>query len=398
MPFVRILAITFLLACGSDRKKAPAIGEAFVAPASLNLRQELSPRAPVAVSLKHGDKVEIVQTRRRFVKVRTSAGAEGWTDLRQLMTTAEIKELQRLAEIAAKLPSQGKAMVYEPLNVHTDPNRQSPSFFQVNEQSRFDVLAHRLEPRTPYESEVLATPAKKTPKRVKKKRQRSRSALEVSPPSGPKPPHNWLELSKSPFPEPPPPEAPPLRYDDWYLIRANDGRAGWVLSRMVTMAIPDEVAQYAEGDRITSYFALGEVNDEHGAHRHYLWTTIDGGVQPYQFDGFRVFIFNARRHRYETAYRERNLRGYYPVEVKKVEITEGRNRLTVPSFSLIIEPQKGSFVRKTYSFQLYRVGLISTDPWKRPPAGVIDLQQPSKPSLTPEDLSLLDRLRAAFGR
>ena len=33
--------------------------------------------------------------------------------------------------------------------------------------------------------------------------------------------------------------------EDWNLIRTKDGKAGWVLSRMLVMAIPDEVAQYS---------------------------------------------------------------------------------------------------------------------------------------------------------
>ena len=54
----------------------------------------------------------------------------------------------------------------------------------------------------------------------------------------------------------------PIPLEDWYLVRTKDGKAGWVLSRMVSMAIPDEVAQYAEGHRITSYFSLGKVDDD----------------------------------------------------------------------------------------------------------------------------------------
>ena len=36
----------------------------------------------------------------------------------------------------------------------------------------------------------------------------------------------------------------------------------------------------------------------------------------FQFDAFWVFIWNPRRARYETAHRERNLRGYHPVKVE----------------------------------------------------------------------------------
>jgi hypothetical protein len=82
------------------------------------------------------------------------------------------------------------------------------------------------------------------------------------------------------------------------------------------MAIPDDVAQYAEGHRITSYFALTDVRD---GERGEAQLAVDdhrqrrGGDHPYDFDSFRVFTWSLRRHRYETAYIQRNVEGYFPV-------------------------------------------------------------------------------------
>jgi hypothetical protein len=36
---------------------------------------------------------------------------------------------------------------------------------------------------------------------------------------------------------------------------------------------------------------------------------------PWDFNQIRVFTWNTKRHRYETAYRERNLVGVFPVQV-----------------------------------------------------------------------------------
>ena len=41
------------------------------------------------------------------------------------------------------------------------------------------------------------------------------------------------------------------------------------------MGIPDEVAQYAEGHRIVSYFALGETQDGDQKKTTWLWTTVE---------------------------------------------------------------------------------------------------------------------------
>ena len=93
--------------------------------------------------------------------------------------------------------------------------------------------------------------------------------------------------------------------------RTRAGDASWALARMLVMAIPDEVAQYAERHRITAYLPLGEVRDsEHNETRqNWLWTTVSGNQRPYEFDSFRVFVWSVKRHRYETAYIDRNIRG-----------------------------------------------------------------------------------------
>jgi len=82
-------------------------------------------------------------------------------------------------------------------------------------------------------------------------------------------------------------------------------------------------------------------------------------LQPYEFDSARMFIWSQRRHRYETAYIERKLKGYYPVEVH----ADGG---TLPSFSLIVEEKDGARYRRTYAFQGFRVRMIAKSPWPPP--------------------------------
>jgi len=328
--FLTILG-ALLPGCNTGRQGSQAIGEVWVGPITLNLRQDLAPKSPVVATVKHGEKLDVVQTRRRFVRVRTDSGSIGWTDSRQLLSSAQMQELRRLADLASKLPSQGAASVFEALNMHTEASRPSPSFAQIPETELVQVIAHRLAPKT----SPAAPPA---PVAAPKHISRKKSALDskrIPPPPLPSPPplpRNWLELSRNAAPEPGAEEefaketaaevarqssrekeeaaAKPVPLEDWSLVRMKDGRTGWVLSRMLAMAIPDEVAQYAEGHRITSYFALADVKDGDQTKHFWLWTTINRGALPYEFDSFRVFVWSMRRHRYETAYIERNVRGY----------------------------------------------------------------------------------------
>jgi hypothetical protein len=117
------------------------------------------------------------------------------------------------------------------------------------------------------------------------------------------------------------------------------------------MSIPDEVAQYAEGHRITSYFSLGAVRDGDERKETWLWTTSVGLGEDHDFDGYRVFSWNLRRHRYETTYIQRRERGYFPVLVKGA------------AFSVCLEtPDGASRVRKEYLLEGHLVHATGSRP------------------------------------
>jgi uncharacterized protein YgiM (DUF1202 family) len=334
--FAIILLSLATIGCRSQSDHAPAIGVAYAGPATLTLRQEINPRSAAAGTAHHGERLEIIQQRRRFFKVRNAKGEEGWTDERLLLTTEEVSRLQRFNQQARAMPSQGSATTYQTLNIHTEPSRFSPSFVQVKAGEKFDVLSHEAAPRKAPPRKPLVAAAPK-PATLKKPAKAPKIPPPAAPPA-PKPPEDWLALSKTNLPpeeEKKIKEAEPM--DDWSLVRTAGGQSGWVLTRLLFMAIPDEVAQYAEGRRITSYFPLGEVHDGDEVKKIWLWTTIEQSLQPYDFDSYRVFVWSLRHHRYETAYIQRRVTGYFPVLVEP------------PGFSVCVSAAGGRRVRRVYS-------------------------------------------------
>lgn len=329
---VAVVHLSIMFGCSGGKPRAQAIGEGFVAPMSLNLRQELSVRAAVVATVKHGDRLEILQRRRRFVKVRTEKDEEGWTDSRQLLSPIGMARLRRATERAAKLPSQGRVTPFDKLNVHIEANRQAPSFYQLPEEERADLIGRIVTPRLPY----------------------------------------LPESDEKEDKNPPPPPAEVLK-DDWTLVRLKDGRSGWVLSRMLMLSLPDEVTQYAEGHRVTSFFSLGHVEDQGKTHDHWLWTTIAVPPETFQFDSVRVFVWNSRRHRYETAFRESRLRGYYPT---RVEPTAQGSRFVIHAAG-----RDGVLTQREYDFNGHQVRLLSRAPFTlpAPPEGEQDLM-PAMPA------------------
>ncbi len=360
-----------LAACSSGPAPQEAAGYAYTGPATLNIRGDLEPRAPTTATVRHGERLEILETRRRFVKVRTSTGAIGWTDSAYLLTQAQMDDLSRLADRVAALPSQGAATVFDTLNVHTDANRSAPSFAQLEEGNPIDVIAHRVTPRnsTPAAApKTIAPPEHDSAAALPEEMETAEAEPEEDdtprppPAPAPAPPQGWTNLSHPRASELNGPVSHPST-DDWFLVRTPDGHAGWVLTRMVLMNIPDEVAQYAEGQFIMSYHALSEVHDTaRGATKtNWLWTTSSLQQPFYDFDSFRVFVYSVRRHRYETAYIERNVRGHYPVEMVDLPDTDD------PGFSLIVEEKDGRWLKRTYAFNGTRVRSISKVPYQPPP-------------------------------
>ena len=323
------LAVVF--GCASHPDTAP-VEEAFVARKTVDLWNELVPDAPSVVTLNLGERVEIVDRRRRFVKVRSTAGHQGWTH-ESMLITPDVRELmQQLRDQSASDPPQGAVLALRTLNVHLEPYRWAPTIYQLKEDEGAVLLRHRLVERLPRRPE-----------------------------------------------EGKPPPAPTGR-DDWYLVRVTGGQAGWALATGVYSGIPDEVKQFAERRRITSYFALGEVHDSRlgEAKKTWLWTQTERLKQPHDFNLIRVFLWSRRGRSYRTIKLERGLVGYLPVLVHRdIDTRWGKGT----GFSLNLERQ-GRRLRRTYALvesRVRRIGEeVETSP--RPAIKLIPKSPPPPPS------------------
>jgi hypothetical protein len=399
--FLTLAIVGFCLLSCDRHERAGAIGEAYAGPAVLKIRHDIPLESPVVATVKHGERLELLQKRRRFYRVRVSSGVEGWTDERQLLAREDMDQLKQLTKRAARMPQQGQATTFGELNVHTLASRESPSFVQIRENEKVDVLEHITAPRTDLPRKALVPPA---PKKAPAKKAESKYPPLAPLPPPPGPPPNLAELSKTDLEaDEDSKEERPVPVDDWSLIRTTDGEAGWVLTRRLVMAIPDDVAQYAEGRRIVSYFPLAEVQDGNQKKHDWLWTTIGDGVHPYDFDSFRVFIWNSRRHRYETAYIERKLHGYAPVLLKQVELVsaKGNGSAKYPGFSLCIEKDDGQRYRREYAFISNIVKFADERPCEAatPQTMVAQAALPAGPDTSAERApALVARIRARFRR
>jgi len=411
IPAICFLAV--LTGCNPGAERAPAIGYAYAGPEALKIRKEISTQSAVVGTVPHGQRLELLQQRRRFLKVRTADGAEGWTDETQLLSEGDMGLLRDLAQRSSQLPPQAKATVLGDLRMHIEPARLAPGFAMIKPGEKVDVLAHTATPRAFVPPRTaLFTPAPKKPRVTAPKK-----PPKYPPPPMPKPPpapENWLELSGvdpengEPAPKPVQPAEPsqPMPTEDWSLVRTGGGEVGWVLTRPLQMAIPDEVQQYAEGHRIVSFFSLGKVHDGDLTKDIWVWTTIsDSAPRTIDFDSLRVFVWSLRHHRYETAHVEHDLEGHSPVLVREVRYIPGvRNSGkagTYPGFSVCEMGDGGTLERHEYALLGNVVRRAGVEPCQLPgpifswqTAPQPNLNQPVPMAPPPPGPSLAQRVRS----
>jgi hypothetical protein len=301
------------------KTEPPAVEEAFVARSSVALLEDLHPASPIVAQLEMGDRVRILGRRRSFVRVRADDGEEGWAKSTELMLPQVRDLVMQVREQTLNDPSQGEVRALQTLNVHLEPYRASPTIYQLSADEGAELLRHQTVDRVPEKPEESRTPQAA------------------------------------------------VGQDDWYLLRLQTGRAGWVLASGVYSAIPEDVAQYAERRRIVSYFPLAGGDDSADGKKTWLWTQASADNQPFDFDLLRVFIWSRQRQAYQTAKIERGMRGYLPLVLhERVEA----ERSAGPGFSVVVENKRGERVQRTYALLRNRVVLVSEQPAPPPPAPI----------------------------
>jgi hypothetical protein len=103
--------------------------------------------------------------------------------------------------------------------------------------------------------------------------------------------------------------------------------------------VPDEIAGYSEGQKIVGAYVLTKVYDPDSSLPDKMvpeYVSVTNAYKdglPYDFDQVRIFTWNVKKHRYETAYRQRNLEGLLPVSVSETKNAQGQS---IPAFSITV--------------------------------------------------------------
>ena len=294
----------FFAACNRGRGRVLEV--AYVAAVQANLRDQVAAVYEKAGVVKNGDRVEVLDHDRRFVKVRTSSGATGWLEQRYLVGQDVYDQIQKLTADNQNDPVQAQGATRNDTNLHVEPGRDTEHLYQISSGEKLSLLKRGTAEKA---GSVAAAP-RATP------------------------------TSNSPDKKRPGPIV-----EDWWLVRDSHNRVGWGLSRMIDLDVPLDIAQYAEGQRIVAFFVLNQVPDGDKKVAQYLTVVTEpkDGL-PFDFNQIRVFTWNVKRHRYETAYRER-MEGVLPVTVSQENFDkEG----VLPVFTVRVKDDAGNVIERKY--------------------------------------------------
>ena len=289
--------MTLLTGCG--RRHSRVLEVDYVSAPQVVLRDQLSQVFNKVGTAKNGDRVEVIDREKRFSRVRMASGVEGWVEQRYLVTQQVYDGFQKLKLDAKVLPVEGAASTRNDTNLHVEPGRDTEHLYQLAQGAKVSVL--------------------------------KRATVEKSLPGGGK---------KNPAAK----DATPM--EDWWLVRDIQEHVGWVLGRMIDLDVPLEIAQYAEGQRIIAFFELNQVTDGDRKVPQYLVLMSEAkDGMPSDYNQARVFTWNVRKHRYETAYRERGLNGFLPVTIAHENFGKEGD---LPVFILRVKDAAGNTLERKY--------------------------------------------------
>ena len=280
------------------RPKHETLGEAFVSERNVTLWGRVAQVRESLGILHYGDRVDVVARRNDNVEVRTAAGVVGWVDSRLLMEPTLWQRTIKLLDQVRSMPVQARGRTKVASNLRVQPGRTQPRLYQFGRNVPVEIVARGVA--------------------------------------------DWAQVTDEKDSSDEPQET---KKEDWYLIRGVATRppgettargtesanttqpgdqtmpiAGWVVARFLELDLPDPVREGAASANIrpVAWFELNRVGEPPGDKPQYLVAGARGPEgQSCDFTTLRVYTWNARRSRYETAYIENNLCGQMPVRVGK---------------------------------------------------------------------------------
>jgi hypothetical protein len=343
-PVVLSVVTIGLSGCSKLRPK-PEAQYVYVTAKQTFLRDRVAAVSNRTATVGNGDRLQVLEHGRRYVRVQTEKGETGWIDEKQVATQDVFNQFDALKQQHKSDPAVASGVVRDEVYMHVKPGRDTEKFYRLAEGEKLTLLSR-------------ATLEKPLP-----------PGTRVAKPAAP-PPANAKGAKPAAAPDVPPPPA----MEDWWLVRDSKGETGWLYSRMMDVDAPDAITRYAEGQRVVGAYVLTKVYDpeaEQDDKNIPIYVTVMSPYKaglPYDFDQVRVFTWSVKKHRYETGFRDKNIEGYLPITIKTATDPYGKSAAATtpaPTFSykvladdagpVIPDPVTGAIVPAKTILKTYRL-------------------------------------------
>ena len=320
-----LAGFALMLAGCARLRTPPADRYVYVTAKQTSLRDRVAAVSNRSGTAYNGEKLIVLEHDRRFLQVRTPRGEVGWIEEKLTAGQAIADQFEVLKQQHAGDPVVATAAARDDVYLHVSPGLNTARFFRLPEGDTMSLLKRATVAKAPPAGATSAMPKRmRAAPPTAAEKTAARQAAAASPGDDP------AAAGGSPAPGSPAPggaSAPggPVM-EDWWLVRDAQGQTGWIYSHMIDVSEPDTLARYAEGQRIVGAYLLtyaddpdsGVLDNGQTVSRIPEYVTVLSPYKaglPYDFDQLRVFIWNVKKHRYETAFRQRNIAGYLPVTI-----------------------------------------------------------------------------------
>lgn len=280
------------------RPKHETLGEAYVGERSVTLWSSVAQVREQMGVLLYGERVEVLARRNDNVKVRTAGGVVGWVDSRYLMEPELWQRSEKLLQQVRAMPMQARGRTKVSTNLRAKPGRTEARIYQFTRGVPLEIVGRTVADWVQVTDEKEGATA---PEDSKKEDWFLVRGVATRPPG-----EGTVRNSAVTTTTQPGDQTVPI--------------AGWVVARFVSLDLPDAVREGASSANIRpiAWFELNKVSDTNGDHPQYLLTgTRSPEGQPCDFTTMRVFTWNPKKSRYETAFIENDFCAAMPVVVGK---------------------------------------------------------------------------------
>lgn len=279
------------------RPKHESLGEAYVGERTATLWSSVAQVREPLDTLHYGDRVDVVARRNDSIKVRTASGELGWVEGRYLMDPPLWQRSTKLLKQVAAMPVQARGRTKVQTNLRVEPGRTQARLYQFGRGVPVEIVGRAVADWVPVTDEKESS---NEPQDTKKEDWFLIRGLATRPPGD-----STARAAETTTTQP---------GDQTLPI------AGWVIARFLELDLPDAVRDGANSANIRpiAWFELNRASDPAGDKIQYLVAAARGSEgQPCDFTTLRVYTWNLRKERYETAYIENDLCGQLPVRVGK---------------------------------------------------------------------------------